>query len=107
MLCSERHHYLFSSVQLLSSVQLFATPRSAAQQASMSITNSWSLLKFMSIESVIPSSHLIPCCPLLLLPSNLSQHQGLFKEIKFPHQVAKVLEFQLQHQLSQQLTLIR
>ena len=69
MLCSERHHYLFSSVQLLSSVQIFATPRSAAQQASMSITNSWSLLKFMSIESVRPSSHLILCCPLLLLPS--------------------------------------
>ena len=59
---------LFSSVQLLSRVQLFATPWVAAYQASLSITNSWSSLKLMSIESVMPSSHLILCCPLLLLP---------------------------------------
>ena len=59
----------FSSVQLLSHVQLFATPWTAAHQASMSITNSQSSLKLMSIESVIPSSHLILCRPLLLLPS--------------------------------------
>ena len=58
----------FSSVQLLSNVQLFATPWIAARQASLSITNSWSLLKLMSIELVMPSSHLILCCPLLLLP---------------------------------------
>ena len=60
----------FSSVQSLSHVRLFATPWIAAYQASLSITNSWSLLKFMSIESVMPSSHLILClcCPLLLLP---------------------------------------
>ena len=58
----------FSSVQLLSHVQLFATPRTAAPQASLSITNSGSLLKFMSLESVIPSNHLILCCPLLLPP---------------------------------------
>ena len=60
---------MFSSVQLLSSVWLFATPRTAACQASLSITNSWSLLKLMSLESVMPSNHLILCCPLLLLPS--------------------------------------
>ena len=54
------------SVQLLSRVQLFATPWTAACQASLSITNSWSLLKLMSIESVMPSSHLILCCTLLL-----------------------------------------
>ena len=58
----------FSSVQLLSRVQLFATPWIAAHQASLSITNSRSLLKLMSIKSVMPSSHLILCRPLLLLP---------------------------------------
>ena len=56
----------FSSVQLLSCVQLFATPWTAAQQASLYITNSQSLLKLMSIELVMPSNHLILCCPLLL-----------------------------------------
>ena len=59
----------FSSVQLLSHVRLFATPRTAAHQASLSITNFWSLLKLMSIESVTSSNHLILCRPLLLLPS--------------------------------------
>ena len=59
----------FSSVQSLSRVWLFATPWVAACQASLSITNSRSSLKLMSIESVMPSSHLILCCPLLLLPS--------------------------------------
>ena len=57
------------SVQLLNCVQLFATPWTAARQASLSITNSWSLLKLMSIESVMPSNHLILCRPLLLPPS--------------------------------------
>ena len=57
----------FSSVQSLSCVRLFATPWIAACQASLSITNSWSLPKLMSIESVMPSSHLILCRPLLLL----------------------------------------
>ena len=56
------------SVQF-SSVQLFSTPRTAAHVASLSITNSWSLLKLMSIELVVPSNHLILYCPLLLLPS--------------------------------------
>ena len=59
----------FSSVQSLSRVRLFATPSIAAHQASLYLTNSWSLPKLMSIESVIPSNHLILCCPLLLLPS--------------------------------------
>ena len=60
--------YQFSSVQLLSRVWLFATPWIAACQASLSIINSRSSLKLMSIESVMPSSHLILCHPLLLLP---------------------------------------
>ena len=59
----------FSSVQLLSCIRLFAIPWTAARQASRSITNSQSLPKPMSIESVMPSNHLIFCCPLLLLPS--------------------------------------
>ena len=59
----------FGSIQSLSCVRLFATPGTVARQASQFITNSWSLLKFMSIESVMPSSHLILCCPLLLPPS--------------------------------------
>ena len=58
----------FSSVQLLSHVRLFATPWTAARQASLSITNSQSSLKLTSIESVMPSSHLILCRPLFLLP---------------------------------------
>ena len=58
----------FSSVQSLSCVQLFATLQITAHQVSLSITNSQSLLKLMSIELVMPSSHLILCCPLLLLP---------------------------------------
>ena len=58
-----------SSVQSLSRVRLFATPWTVAHQASLSITNCQSLLKLMSIESVMPSNHLILCRPLLLLPS--------------------------------------
>ena len=64
------------SVQLLSCVQLLATPWTAARQASLSITNSQSLLKLMSIELVMPSNHLILCHPLLLLPS-------IFPSIRF------------------------
>ena len=59
----------FSSVQSLIGVRLFATPWTAAHQASLSITNSWSLLKLISVESVMPSNHFILCRPLLLLPS--------------------------------------
>ena len=61
--------YSISSVQLLSRVRLFVTPRTAAHQASLSISNSWSLLNLMSIAMVMPSNHLILCCPLLLPPS--------------------------------------
>jgi len=61
--------FQFSSVQSFSRVHLFATQWTAAHQASLSITNSWSLPKLMSIESVMPSNHLILCCPLLLPPS--------------------------------------
>ena len=59
----------FRSVQLLSYVRLFATPWTAARQASLSITNSWSLLRFISIELVMPSINFILCHPLCLLPS--------------------------------------
>ena len=59
----------WAPVQLLSHVLLFVTPWTVAHQASLSIPNSWSLLKHMSIESVIPSNHLILCLPFLLLPS--------------------------------------
>ena len=62
-------HSQFSSVQSLSHVRLFVTPRTAACQASLSFIISWSLLKLMSIESMMPSNHLTLCHPLLLLPS--------------------------------------
>ena len=62
-------HRSISSVQSLSHVQLFATPWTAARLVSLSITNSWSRPKHMSIELVMSSNHLILCCPLLLLPS--------------------------------------
>ena len=61
------------SVQSLSNVRLFAMPWTAARQASLSITSSWSLFKFMSIELVMPFNHLILCHPLLLLPSVFPQ----------------------------------
>ena len=59
-------YFISQSVQSFSRVRLFVTPWTAACQVSLSITNSWSLLKFMSIELVMPSSHLILCHPLLL-----------------------------------------
>ena len=62
-------HRGFSSIQLLSHVQFFATPWTIAHQASLSIANSWNLIKLMSIESVMPSNHLTFCHPLPLLPS--------------------------------------
>ena len=71
----------FRSVQSLSRVQIFATPRTAARQASLTITNSWSLLKPMSIESVMPSNHLILCRPLLLLPSIFPSIRVLSNEL--------------------------
>ena len=86
----------FSSVQSLSHVQLFATPWTAARQASLSITNSWTLLKSMSIESVMTSNYLIFCCPLLLpsiFPSIRVFSNELVLHIRWP----KDLKFQLQH----------
>ena len=143
-LCLNIFSVQFSSVHLLSPVWLFGTPWTAARQASLSITNSLSLPKFMSIESVqlssVSVSSVIHSCPTLGNPMsrstpglpihhqlpeftqihvhwvsdaiqsshplsspsppalNLSQHQGLFKWVSSSHQVAKILEFQLQHQ---------
>ena len=97
---STKHHHTvqFSSVQLLSRVQLFVTLWTAACQASLSITTSQSLLKFMSIESVMPSSHLILCRPLLLLPLIFPSIRIFSNESNEPlHQVAKGLEIHLQH----------
>ena len=85
----------FSSVQSLSCVPLFATPWIAARQISLSITNSRSLLKLMPIESVMPSSHLIFCRPLLLLPPIPPRIRVFSNESTLLHEVAKVLEFQL------------
>ena len=88
-----------SSVQSISHVWLFVTPWTTARQASLSITNSWSLPKLMSIESVMPSNHLIFCCPLLLLLSVFPSIRVFSNESALhSHQVAKVLELQLQHQ---------
>ena len=91
---------ILSSVQSLNPVRLFATPWITACQASLSITISWSSLKLTSIELVMPSSHLI-LCPLSSpssSASNPSPHQSLFQWVSSSHEVAKVLEFQLQHQ---------
>ena len=85
---------IFSSVQSLSRVQLFATPWIAVRQASLSITNSQSSLRLTSIESVMPSSHLILWHPLLLLPP-IPPSNSLFQWVNSLHEVAKVLEFQL------------
>ena len=82
-------------VQSLGSVRLFSTPWTAACQASLSFTVSWSLLKLMPIESVIlsiqPSHPLSPPFPDL----NFSQDQGIFQSVGSLHQVAKILEFEL------------
>ena len=82
-------------------VQLFVTPWIAACQVSLSFTISRSLLKLMSIEMVMPSSHLFLCFPLLLLPSVFPSINGFFQWVSSSHQLAKVLEFQPQHQSSQ------
>ena len=74
----------FSSVQSLSRVQLFETPWITAYQASLSITSSQSSLKLMSIESVMPSSHLILCCPLLL-PSSIFPSMRVFSNESVLH----------------------
>ena len=87
--------FRFNSVQSLSRVRLFATLWTAACQASLSITNSRNLLKLMPIELVMPAHPLSSPSPPTF---SLSQHQGLFKWVSSSHEVAKVLEFQLQHQ---------
>ena len=86
--------FQFSSVQSLSRVRLFETSWIAAHQASLSITNSWNSLRLTSIESVMPSSHLILSSPSAPAPSP-SQHQSLFQWVNSSHEVAKVLELQL------------
>ena len=90
----------FCCCSIAKSCLTFCNPMMAttACQASLSITNSQSLLKIMSIESVMPSNHLIPLSSPYPPAFNLSQHQGLFKWVSSSHQMARVLEFQLQHQ---------
>ena len=80
MFCLAQTMLVLSSVQLLSRVQLFVTSSTAARQASLSITNSRSLLKLMFIKSVMPSNHLILWRPLLLLPSIFPSIRVFFKE---------------------------
>ena len=87
----------FALVLSPSHVWLFATTWTAARQASLSITSSWSLLKLMSLESVIPSNHLILSRPFLLLTSVFPSIR-VFQWVSTSHQVVKVLELQLQHQ---------
>ena len=86
-----------SVLELLSHVWLFATPWTAARQALLSSTITLSLLKLMSIESVMLSNHLIICCLLLLLPS-IFPSITVFQWVSSSYQVARVLELQLQHQ---------
>ena len=90
----------FSSVQSFNRVWHFLIPRTAARQGPLSITNSRSLLKLMSIESVMPSNHPILCCSLLLLPSIFTS-MSLYQRVSSLQQVAKVLELRLQHQTFQ------
>ena len=90
------------SVQSLSRVRLFATPWIAARQASLSITISRSSFRLTSIESVMPSSHLILGRPSPPAP-NPSQHQSLFQWVSSSHEVAKVLEFQFSIILSKEI----
>ena len=96
----EEHHnnQNLVSVQLFSRVQLFATPRTAAHHASLSITKSRSLFKLISITSVMLLNHLIFCRPLLLPLSIFPSISVFSSESSSSHQVAKVLEFQLHHQ---------
>ena len=91
---------LFSSVQLLSCVWLFATPWTAARQVSLSITNSWSLLKLMSIESVMLSNHLILCRPLLIPPSIFPSIRVFSNESVLPTSWPKSWSFSFSIRLS-------
>ena len=83
----------FSLVQPLSRVQLFATPWTAARQASLSFTNSWSSLRLRSVESVMPSSHLIHCRPLLLPPSIFPSIRVFSNESVLPIRCPKYWSF--------------
>ena len=99
------HRWILSnlSVQFSSVAQSCLTlcdPKNHCMQASLSITNSWSLPKLMSIELIQPSHPLSSPSPLV---PNPSQHQGLFQWVSSLHEVAKVLEFQLQHQSFQRI----
>ena len=87
------NYFQFSSVQSLSHVQPFATPRTAACQASLFITNSWSLFKLMAIKSVIPSNHLILCYPFLLLPSIFASIRVFSNESVLPIRWPKYWSF--------------
>ena len=86
---------MFNSVQSLSRIQPFATPRTAAHQVSLSVTVSWSLLKLLSIESVIPSNHLILCCPLLHLSSIFPSIRVFFNESVLPIRWPKYWSFSI------------
>ena len=88
------------SVQPLSRVRLFATPRTAARQASLSITNSQSLPKLMSIESLMPSNHLILCHPLLLLPPILPSIRVFSSQSTLPMRWPKYWSFSFNISLS-------
>ena len=87
-------HLQFTSVT--QSCLTLCNPMTTACQGPLSITNSWSLIKLMSIESVMPSNHLILSSSLSPPTVILSQHQGLFKWVSSSHQLAKILESQLQ-----------
>jgi len=87
--------YQFSSVQSLSRVQLFVTPYATAHQASLSIINSWNLLKLMSVESVIPYNYLILCRPLLLPPSIFPSIRVFSSESALPIRWPKYWSFSL------------
>ena len=87
--------FIFNSVQSLSQGQLFATPWTAARQAFLSIINSWSLLKLMSIELVMPSNHLILCHPLHLLSSIFPSIRVFFSESVLPIRWPKYWSFSI------------
>ena len=88
----------FSSFQSFRRVRLFVTTRTSVRQASLSIIISWSLLKLKSIESVMPSNHVILCCPLLLPPSILPTIRVFSNDSVLHIRWPKYWEFQLQHQ---------
>ena len=85
--------YIFSSVQSLSHVQLFATPWTAAHQASLSIFKPWSLFKLKSIKLVMPSNQYVLCYPLLLLPSMFSSIRVFSDELVLPIRWPKYWSF--------------